>query len=713
VVEGGYATDSTGYLGYNAGSVGTATVSSGAWSNGISLFVGYGGTGTLNLDGGSVTNQWGYVGGNAGSIGVVTITGGTWDNTGIGFPPGTPALTVGYAGTGTLTMSGGRLTSTHGALGNAAGSVGTATVTGGTWATSGNLAVGKSGTGSLSMSGGLVSVAGTLSKGAAGTINVNAGGTLQIGVGSTGGVLAAAALTNNGTLVFNSSGNSTFAGIVSGTGSIVKQGSGTLNLTGTSAAGPTVMVASNITVSAGQLQSLSGTGNLAVGSIGTATLTVNGGSVTNAIGYLGYDAGTIGNATVSSGTWAHSGSLNVGQGGRGLLTLNGGSVTSFMGFLGSDAGSDGTVTVTGGEWTNYSSIFVGQSGTGTLTVTGGSITNRSSYVGSNAGGVGTVTVTGGTWASTAVFVFPQGLVGGDVVIGSDGIGTLTVSGGLVSAASTLAIGRFGTLILNDGGTLQIGAGDAGGIVNNGALVFDRANPSTFSRVVSGSGEVVTGGAGALTLAGANTYAGVTTISGGTLALSGSGSIGTGGLNLGTTASPGVFDLSALMSGTYWLPSTGDLAGAGTLAGDGKTLAVLGSFLPGNSPGTVALGPGFTLDLSSSGTSVFQITSPLYTAGSFDLVNGAGSVIFGGILRLDFSGGFYANGTDVVQLFANTGGLSGDFSAVMYTGLAAGQSASFNAATGFVTIVPEPTTYAMALAGLACGGYSMLRRRKRA
>jgi hypothetical protein len=36
-------------------------------------------------------------------------------------------------------------------------------------------------------------------------------------------------------------------------------------------------------------------------------------------------------------------------------------------------------------------------------------------------------------------------------------------------------------------------------------------------------------------------------------------------------------------------------------------------------------------------------------------------------------------------------------------------------SSFVTItaVPEPATYAMALAGLACGGYSLFRRRKRA
>jgi hypothetical protein len=141
--------------------------------------------------------------------------------------------------------------------------------------------------------------------------------------------------------------------------------------------------------------------------------------------------------------------------------------------------------------------------------------------------------------------------------------------------------------------------------------------------------------------------------------------------------------------------------------------VLGSFLPGNSPGTVTLGSGFTLDLSNSGSSVFEITDPAYTAGTYDLVSGNGNMIFGGILNLAFSGGSYVNGTDVLQLFANTGGRSGNFSAVNTTGLAAGQSATFNPATGFITVVPEPSTCAMALAGLACGGYSTWRRRKRA
>ena len=40
VIAGGYATNTFGYIGYNAGSVGTATVSSGTWANSSSLTVG-------------------------------------------------------------------------------------------------------------------------------------------------------------------------------------------------------------------------------------------------------------------------------------------------------------------------------------------------------------------------------------------------------------------------------------------------------------------------------------------------------------------------------------------------------------------------------------------------------------------------------------------------------------------------------------------------
>ncbi|MBU6223000.1 MAG: hypothetical protein KGR24_09685 [Planctomycetes bacterium] len=124
---------------------------------------------------------------------------------------------------------------------------------------------------------------------------------------------------------------------------------------------------------------------------------------------------------------------------------------------------------------------------------------------------------------------------------------------------------------------------------------------------------------------------------------------------------------------------------------------------------MAAGSGFTIDLSQSGTSVFEITDPAFTAGTHDLVSGGGSVVLGGILKLDFSRGNYADGADVLQLFAYAGGLSGTFSAVKFTERGAGQSVTLNAVTGSITIVPEPPACASLLAGLACGGSTAWRR----
>jgi autotransporter-associated beta strand protein/T5SS/PEP-CTERM-associated repeat protein len=471
-------------------------------------------------------------------------------------------------------------------------------------------------------------------------------------------------VTANGTLQFNqSAGNTlTISNLISGTGTLSLTNTGTLNLTGTSGAANTVVLDMTTSASSGVLQMNAASGNLWVGGSGTGTLNMTGGRVSNSTGLLGFSAGSVGTATVSSGTWATSGDLTVGRNGTGTLIVTGGYVSNVNGFIAASTGSVGTATVSTGTWANSGNLTVGGASRG-------------------------------------------------------GTGTLTMNGGLVIVGGTLSKNAASTINLNTGGTLQIGVGGVSGVLgvstltNNGTLIFNRSGTSTYSGVRSGSGTVTKQAAGLLTFAGANSYSGLTTISAGTLALSGTGSIGTGGVNLGTTGSPGVFDLLGLTASSYSLPATGNLAGVGALSGNGKSLAVLGSFLPGNSPGTVTLGSGFTLDLSSSGSSVFEITSPAYTAGTYDLVSGDGSVVFGGILNLAFSGGSYANGTDVLQLFANTGGRSGNFSAVNATGLEAGQSATFNPATGFITVVPEPSTCASLLAGLAYGGSVVFRRRR--
>jgi hypothetical protein len=145
-------------------------------------------------------------------------------------------------------------------------------------------------------------------------------------------------------------------------------------------------------------------------------------------------------------------------------------------------------------------------------------------------------------------------------------------------------------------------------------------------------------------------------------------------------------------------------------GSGKTLAVLGSFLPGSTTGTFSVGSGVSLDLSASAGSTFQLTDPAFAAGTYDLLSGSGSVLLGGPLTLAFTNGPYANGTNVVRLFTSTVTLSGSFSSVTATGLDPNQSVVFDATTGYVTVVPEPTT--LAAIGTAMVVLVVRRRRKR-
>ncbi len=496
-----------------------------------------------------------------------------------------------------------------------------------------------------------------------------AGGTIAPGdtVVLNDGATITGAIIDNGTLQFNqTSGTLTMSSALTGSGTLSLTNAGTLMLTGT-------------TVSVG---------------IGLdMTTTINSGRL------------LIGN---NGGRTLYLGNTN---GGVGTLSINGGYVGNGSSYLGYGAGGQASVTVSSGTWSNGSFTYVGWDGSATLDVAGGNVSGVTCSIGRNAGSVGSVTVLGGTMSYTS-----------SLTVGDGGTGSLTIgSGGLVAVRGNVVRGASGTISLNAGGTLQIGTGTntgvllggTGSLANNGTVIFNRSSASTYTGVLSGSGAVAKLGTGQFTLGGANSYTGLTTISGGTLALSGSGSIGTGGLNLGTTGSPGVFDLAGLTAGTHLLPATGNLAGVGTLSGSGKSLAVFGSLAPGNSAGTITVGTDLSLDLSNSGSSVFEITSPAYTAGTFDLVNGSGSVVFGGILNLAFSGGSYADGTDVLQLFANTGGRSGNFSAVNATGLASGQSATFNPLTGFITVVPEPSTCASLIAGAVVAGMMRWRNRRAA
>jgi len=152
---------------------------------------------------------------------------------------------------------------------------------------------------------------------------------------------------------------------------------------------------------------------------------------------------------------------------------------------------------------------------------------------------------------------------------------------------------------------------------------------------------------------------------------------------------------------------GILKGSGSVPGvtvqDGGTLAI------GNSIGTMTFEGDLTLDLNS--TSIFEIDG--FTAGQYDLaLGGAGTetASFNGHLQLVFFGGFNTLGTVKIFDFEN---YAGSFATFDSTGLADGYSATFNELNGTVTVVPEPSTYAMlALAGAGFAAHIVRRRRRR-
>ncbi len=142
----------------------------------VVFYIGHNGAGTLSVTDGTSFNAGyypSYLGYNPGSTGVVTVngSGSTWTIPS-GQTGGIPSVTVGYYGSGTLSITnGGAVNSTYdntiGYGGNSAGVV-SVDGAGSTWTTSCNLNVGVNGGGTLSITNnGNVSAAGATYVGAA------------------------------------------------------------------------------------------------------------------------------------------------------------------------------------------------------------------------------------------------------------------------------------------------------------------------------------------------------------------------------------------------------------------------------------------------------------------------------------------------------------------------------------------------------------------
>ena len=282
----------------------------------------------------------------------------------------------------------------------------------------------------------------------------------------------------------------------------------------------------------------------------------------------------------------YSGSIGLTKLGSGTLTLSGSN------------GYTGTTTLSGGI------LALGDTnalaGGGNVTFSGG----RLQYSASNGADLSGRIVSSGsaisidtagqdvTWASGLAATNQGGLT-------KSGSGRLTLS----------ANNSYTGLTTISGGTLQVGNGSTtgsvgGDIANNAALVFNRSNDLTQSGVISGTGSLTKQGNATLSLTAANTYTGLTTISAGTLALSG------GDNRLATT-------------GTVTFSGNGGLSVSGSQALNAITLPASSAIVATLSGGgTVALaGSSFTIGPAS--TSVSQLVDATGLS-AFSYANAAGT-----------------------------------------------------------------------------------------
>ena len=564
------------------------------------------------------------------------------------------------AASGALSLDGGTLAATASfntgraiTLGAGSGGInvmGAATDLGVTSAIGGSGALTKLGDGSLTLQADNSYTGGTTISG--GILHLGGGG----GGSATGSILGN--VTNNGNLVFNRNNTYTFAGVISGTGSIRQFGGGTTVLTADNS------YTGGTTITLGTLQLGEGAGGSMAGSIvgdviNRSALIFNRSNTHTYAGVIS-DIGSVtqrgngttvlsGDNTYTGGTTIVAGALQLGAGGatggivgnvvnNGSLIFNRGNTYTHGGVI-SGAGNvvqrgagttvlGGVNTYTGGTAVNSGTLQISQdanlgNAAGALSLDGGTLattasfnTARATTLGAGGGGINVA-------ASTSFGM--TSAIGGSGALSKGGAGTLTLHADNVYAGGTTITA----------GTLQLGAGAggaatgsiSGNVANNGTLAFNRGNTYTFGGLISGSGGVTQLGNGATVLTANNTYTGGTTITAGILQLgAGAGGSTAGGI-VGDVTNNG--SLLVNRSNTYTLGGAISGTGSVTQQGNGTTVLTAANTYTGGTTitaGVLQLGAGGTTgsivgNVSNNGALAFN-RSDTYTYGG--TISGTGS-----------------------------------------------------------------------------------------
>ncbi len=478
-------------------------------------------------------------------------------------------------------------------------------------------------------------------------------GTLRIGAGGTVGILTGG-VVNNASLIFDRSDDTTFVGVISGTGTVVKLGAGVLTLTGANTfSGVATITGGTLRIGNGATAGTLGAGNITNNSVldftrtdlvavtgvisGTGSVTSAGGTVvlTGANTYSGgttITGGVIGayhNAALGSGT------LTVGDAtlriGRTVTTLANALTLTGDVTVDLDATVEYLIVGGGGGGGGGQASFHGGGGGGGGGVRSGSADFAAGSYALSIGAGGTAGAanasiggTGGSSAFGGVTALGGG-GGGQYFIGAPTVGA-SGGGGAVS----------GTVAWQSGAAGTVGQGFAGGNAN-GASPNAPAGGGGGAGGAGGNFSGTSGGAGGLGLvsaiSGTQSFYGGGGGGGGTLGGAGGSGVGGSGGAQGTAGIAGTSNTGS--GGGGGMGAGGSSATNGALGGAG---VVVVRYLGGaaGSGGTITAGTnltaGYTLHtFTTTGASTLTLSAALSTTLS-------GAITGTGAFTTDATGG---------------------------------------------------------------------------